>query len=43
MRSFGFTSCRFDDVMALFFLEKVADLADGFPERVIGAGSGLSE
>jgi hypothetical protein len=29
--------------MALFFLEKVADLANGFPERVAGAGSGLSE
>jgi len=29
--------------MAFFFLEKVADLADGFPERVAGAGSGLSE
>ena len=43
MRSFGFRPCRFDDVMAFFFLEKVADLADGFPRRVAGAGSGLSE
>ena len=43
MRSFGFISCRFADVMAFFFLEKVADLADGFPRRVAGAGSGLSE
>ena len=43
MRSFRFISCGFDEVMALFFLEKVADLADGFPERVTDAGSGLSE
>jgi hypothetical protein len=43
LRSFGFTSCGFAEVMAFFFLEKVADLADGFPRRVTDAGSSLSE
>ena len=29
LRSFGFISCGFEEVVAFFFLEEVADLADG--------------
>jgi hypothetical protein len=43
LRSFGFRDCRFAEVVAFFFLEKVADLANGFPDLVAGSGSGLSE
>ena len=43
MRSIGFISCCFEEVVALFFLEEVADVADGFPELVVGPGCGFSD
>ena len=43
LRSIGLISCRFEEVVALFFLEEVADLADGFPELVVGSGCGFSD
>ena len=41
--SFGFIPCSFEEFVALFFLEDVADVADGFPELVAGPGCGFSE
>ena len=41
--SIGFVSCSFEEVVALFFLEDVADVADGFPELVVGSGCGFSD
>jgi len=36
-------SCCFEEVVALFFLEEVADVADGFPELIVGPGCGFSD
>ena len=41
--SIGFISGGFDQVVAFFFGEEVADLADRLPELVAGPGCGLSE
>ena len=43
MRSIGFISCSFEEVVAFFVLEDVADGSDGLPELVIGSGGGLSD
>ena len=43
MRSIGFISCSFEEVVAFFFGEEIADVAGGFPELVAGAGSGFSD
>lgn len=43
LRSFGFISCGFEEVVAFFFGEEVADLSDRLPELVVGSGSGLSD
>jgi hypothetical protein len=43
LRSFGLISCRFEEVVAFFFPEEVADLDDFLPELVVGSGSGFSD
>ena len=43
LRSIGFISCCFEEVVALFFLEEVADVAEGFPELIVGPGCGFSD
>ena len=43
LRSIGFISCGFEEVVALFVLEEVADLSDGLPELVAGSGCGFSD
>ena len=43
LRSIGFISCGFEEVVALFVLEEIADLADSLPELVIGSCSGFPD
>jgi len=43
LRSIGFIACGFEEVAAFFVPEKVADVADGLPQLVVGSGGGLSE
>ena len=43
LRSIGFISCSFEEVVAFFLLEEVADASNGLPELVVCSGSGLSD
>lgn len=40
--SIGFISCGFEDVVAFFFGQEFADVADRFPELIVGPGSGFA-
>ena len=43
LRSIGFMSCGFEEVVAFFVPEEVADVSDRLPELVIGSGGRLSD
>jgi len=42
-RLIGFVSGGFEEVVAFFVGEEVADMADGLPEFLVGSGGGLSD
>ena len=43
LRSIGFIPCGFEEVVAFFILEEVADVSDGLLELVIASGGRLSD
>ena len=43
LRSISLISCSFEEVIAFFLIEDVADVYDGFPELIAGPGRGCSD
>ena len=43
LRSIGLISCGFEEIVAIFFGEEVADVADRLPELVMGPDCGFAD
>jgi hypothetical protein len=43
LRSIGFVSSSFEELVALLFGEEIADVSDGLLELVVGPGCGFSD